>query len=42
MTRKEERTQAFTLIFEKAFNPDAKEDDVDIVLKEGNLLTNVY
>ena len=26
----------------KAFNPDAKEDEVDIVLKEGNLLTNVY
>lgn len=26
----------------KAFNPDAKEEDVDIVLKEGNLLTNVY
>ena len=26
----------------KMFNPDAKEDEVDIVLKEGNLLTNVY
>ncbi len=26
----------------KAFNPNAKEEDVDIVLKEGNLLTNVY
>lgn len=26
----------------KPFNPDAKEDEVDIVLKEGNLLTNVY
>ena len=26
----------------KSFNPDAKEDEMDIVLKEGNLLTNVY
>lgn len=26
----------------KAFNPDAKADEVDVVLKEGNLLTNVY
>ena len=26
----------------KMFNPEAKEDEVDIVLKEGNLLTNVY
>ena len=26
----------------KAFNPDAKPTDVDPVLKEGNLLTNVY
>lgn len=26
----------------KAFNPDAKPEDVDPVLKEGNLLTNVY
>ena len=26
----------------KMFNPNAKEDEVDIVLKEGNLLTNVY
>ncbi len=26
----------------KQFNPLAKEDDVDLVLKEGNLLTNVY
>ncbi|MBR3605043.1 MAG: class I tRNA ligase family protein, partial [Candidatus Gastranaerophilales bacterium] len=26
----------------KAFNPDAKEEEVDVVLKEGNLLTNVY
>ena len=26
----------------KAFNPDAKTDEVDVVLKEGNLLTNVY
>jgi len=26
----------------KAFNPDAKTEEVDIVLKEGNLLTNVY
>ncbi len=28
--------------FPKAFNPNAKPDDVDPVLKEGNLLTNVY
>lgn len=26
----------------KSFNPEAKEDEVDVVLKEGNLLTNVY
>ena len=26
----------------KAFNPDAKEDEIDPVLKDGNLLTNVY
>lgn len=26
----------------KSFNPDAKPEEVDIVLKEGNLLTNVY
>ena len=26
----------------KPFNPDAKTDEVDVVLKEGNLLTNVY
>ncbi len=26
----------------KKFNPDATEEEVDIVLKEGNLLTNVY
>jgi len=26
----------------KPFNPDAKPDEVDVVLKEGNLLTNVY
>ena len=26
----------------KPFNPDAKETEVDAVLKEGNLLTNVY
>ena len=26
----------------KPFNPDAKVDEVDVVLKEGNLLTNVY
>ncbi|MBR1987916.1 MAG: class I tRNA ligase family protein [Clostridia bacterium] len=26
----------------KAFNPDAKADEIDVVLKEGNLLTNVY
>lgn len=26
----------------KMFNPDARQEDVDIVLKEGNLLTNVY
>ncbi len=26
----------------KAFNPDAKPDEADVVLKEGNLLTNVY
>lgn len=26
----------------KKFDPDAKEDEVDVVLKEGNLLTNVY
>ena len=26
----------------KPFNPDAKPDDIDPVLKEGNLLTNVY
>ncbi len=26
----------------KKFNPDAKEEEVDVVLKEGNLLTNVY
>ena len=26
----------------KKFNPDAKEDEVDPVLKEGNLLTNVF
>ena len=26
----------------KMFNPDAAENEVDIVLKEGNLLTNVY
>ena len=26
----------------KKFNPNAKEDEVDLVLKEGNLLTNVY
>jgi methionyl-tRNA synthetase len=26
----------------KAFNPDANPDEVDVVLKEGNLLTNVY
>lgn len=26
----------------KRFNPEAKEEEVDVVLKEGNLLTNVY
>ncbi len=26
----------------KPFNPDAKPEEVDVVLKEGNLLTNVY
>lgn len=26
----------------KAYNPDAKEDEVDPVVKDGNLLTNVY
>lgn len=26
----------------KSFNPDAKEDELDPVLKDGNLLTNVY
>lgn len=26
----------------KKFNPNAKDDEVDVVLKEGNLLTNVY
>ena len=26
----------------KPFNPDAKPDEIDVVLKEGNLLTNVY
>ena len=26
----------------KPFNPDAKAEEVDVVLKEGNLLTNVY
>ena len=26
----------------KAFNPDANANEVDVVLKEGNLLTNVY
>ena len=26
----------------KAFNPDAKPEEMDVVLKEGNLLTNVY
>ena len=26
----------------KKFNPDASEEEVDVVLKEGNLLTNVY
>ena len=26
----------------KAFNPDAKPDDVDVALKEGNILINVY
>lgn len=26
----------------KAFNPDAKEDDIDPMVVEGNLLTNVY
>lgn len=26
----------------KRFNPEAKDEEVDVVLKEGNLLTNVY